>query len=125
MCAGAGVRFRVRRSSDLLLALLGAGARHAYAVRARDPGTAALRQPLLLRVRLGHLTTPAHLREPVLEHVARTEGEPMEVLDASARADGVEAWAHPQIALRWSERRLRSELEPAEGFSADLDGLPS
>jgi hypothetical protein len=37
----------------------------------------------------------------------------------------VEAWAHPQIALRWSERHLAAEVELARGMLADLDALPA
>ncbi|MFI6937909.1 helix-turn-helix transcriptional regulator [Streptomyces sp. NPDC050418] len=96
-----------------------------WAGSAQDAGATVLKHPLLLRVWLGHLTSPAHLRELVVEHITRTKGELKEVLDAGARAEGVEAWAHPQIALRWTERRLRSELELAEAMLADLDELPS
>ncbi|MBC9716035.1 PadR family transcriptional regulator [Streptomyces sp. TRM66268-LWL] len=96
-----------------------------WAGSARDAGAAVLKHPLLLRVWLGHLTSQDHLRELVMEHIARTKGELKEVLDASAQAEGVEAWAHPQIALRWTERRLRSELELAEAMLIDLDELPS
>ncbi|WP_199549464.1 PadR family transcriptional regulator [Streptomyces sp. N35] len=103
----------------------GRGALADWAGSAQDAGAAVLKHPLLLRVWLGHLTSPEHLRELVVEHIARTKGELKEVVDASAQAEGVEAWTHPQIALRWSERRLKSELELAEAMLADLDELPS
>ncbi|MGY0022115.1 PadR family transcriptional regulator [Streptomyces sp. YJ-C3] len=83
-----------------------------------------LRHPVVLRVWLGHLAAPERLRALVEEHLARTEGELKEVRDALARADGVEAWAHPQIALRWSERHLLAEVELTRGLLADLEALP-
>ncbi|MFZ3572409.1 PadR family transcriptional regulator [Streptomyces sp. BH097] len=95
----------------------------AWAADDRDTAAVSLRHPVLLRVWLGHLAAPERLRRLVEEHVARTEGELKEVRDAAARAQGVEAWAHPQIALRWSERHLAAEVELARGMLADLDAL--
>ncbi|MFF3643323.1 PadR family transcriptional regulator [Streptomyces sp. NPDC002564] len=95
----------------------------AWADGGQDAGPPVLKHPLLLRVWLGHLTAPDHLRTLVAEHVARTRGELKEVRDALGRADGAEAWSHPQVALRWSERRLESEVELAEAMLADLDAL--
>ncbi|MDI3390686.1 PadR family transcriptional regulator [Streptomyces sp. B-S-A8] len=94
-----------------------------WASAGQDPGAPVLKHPLLLRVWLGHLTEPEQLRALVQEHVARTQGELKEVREALARADGVEAWGHPQIALRWSERRLVAEVELAEAMLGDLAGL--
>lgn len=91
-----------------------------WAGSAEDAGPAVLKHPLLLRVWLGHLAAPEHLRALVDEHIARTRGELKEVHDALARADGEAAWTHPRIALRWSGRRLEAEIELAEAMLADL-----
>jgi DNA-binding PadR family transcriptional regulator len=91
-----------------------------WAGSAEDAGPPVLKHPLLLRVWLGHLAAPEHLRALVCEHIAHTRGELKEVRDALARADGQEAWTHPQIALRWSGRRLQAEIELAEAMLADL-----
>ncbi|WP_327358268.1 PadR family transcriptional regulator [Streptomyces sp. NBC_01304] len=101
----------------------GRAALAAWAGSGQDVGAPVLKHPLLLRVWLGHLAAPEDLRALVTEHLARTKGELKEVRDALAQAGGVEAWSHPQIALRWSERRLLSELELGEGMLADLDEL--
>ncbi|MEV3861432.1 PadR family transcriptional regulator [Streptomyces sp. NPDC050095] len=90
----------------------------------QDADAVSLKHPVVLRVWLGHLAAPERLRTLVEEHLARTEGELKEVRDALARADGVDAWAHPQIALRWSERRLLAEVELTRGMLTDLDALP-
>ncbi|MEV5612579.1 PadR family transcriptional regulator [Streptomyces sp. NPDC052225] len=95
----------------------------AWAAGGEDVGAVSLRHPVVLRVWLGHLAAPERLRALVEEHLAHAEGELKEVRDALARADGVEAWAHPQIALRWSERHLVSEVELTQGMLADLDAL--
>ncbi|MGW0908860.1 PadR family transcriptional regulator [Streptomyces sp. NPDC002853] len=91
-----------------------------WAGGAEDAGPAVLKHPLLLRVWLGHLAAPEHLRALVTEHIAHTRGELKEVHDALARADGEAAWTHPQIALRWSGRRLEAEIDLAEAMLVDL-----
>ncbi|QNS07721.1 PadR family transcriptional regulator [Streptomyces xanthii] len=101
----------------------GRAALAAWADGGQDVDPVGLRHPVVLRVWLGHLATPERLETLVREHVARTEGELKEVRDALARADGVEAWAHPQIALRWSERRLEAEIELSRAMLADLAAL--
>ncbi|MER7200998.1 PadR family transcriptional regulator [Streptomyces sp. CB01635] len=102
----------------------GRGALAVWAGSGQGLGAPVLKHPVLLRVWLGHLAAPEHLRDLVTEHVARTKGELKEARDALERADGVEAWAHPQIALRWSERRLAAEVELAEAMLDDLDAVP-
>ncbi|MFJ4716433.1 PadR family transcriptional regulator [Streptomyces sp. NPDC088785] len=101
----------------------GRAALAAWAAGTDAPGAVSLKHPVLLRVWLGHLAEPERLRALVAEHVAHTERELKGVREALARADGVEAWAHPQIALRWSERRLEAEGELARGMLADLAAL--
>lgn len=86
-----------------------------------DAGPPVLKHPLLLRVWLGHLTAPDQLRALVAEHIAQTEGDLKEARDALARAAGTEAWSHPHIALRWSVRRLESEVDLARAMLADLE----
>ncbi|MFI6087742.1 helix-turn-helix transcriptional regulator [Streptomyces sp. NPDC051218] len=91
-----------------------------WAGGAGDAGPAVLKHPLLLRVWLGHLAAPDHLRALVSEHIAHTRGELKEVRDALARAESETAWTHPLIALRWSGRRLEAEIGLAEAMLADL-----
>jgi DNA-binding PadR family transcriptional regulator len=102
----------------------GRAALAAWADGGQEVGPVALRHPVVLRVWLGHLATPERLETLVREHVARTEGELKEVRDALARSGGVEAWAHPQIALRWSERHLEAEIELSRAMLTDLADLP-
>lgn len=90
-----------------------------------DPGPPVLKHPLVLRIWLGHLADPERLRTRVREHLEHTRSELAEVREALARAEGVEDWGHPRIALRWSERRQEAELELAEAMLADLDELPA
>ncbi|MBT2394594.1 PadR family transcriptional regulator [Streptomyces sp. ISL-100] len=101
----------------------GRAALAAWADGSGDAGPPVLKHPLVLRVWLGHLADPDRLRARVADHIARTSGELKEVRDALARTEGVAQWAHPHVALRWSERQHLAELELAEAMLADLDGL--
>ncbi|MFJ8309930.1 MULTISPECIES: PadR family transcriptional regulator [unclassified Streptomyces] len=106
-------------------AISGAG-RRALAEWADSPtaaGPPVLKHPLVLRVWLGHLAAPERLRELVQVHVARTEAELKNVRAALAHAESGTDWAHPRIALRWSELRELAELELARAMLADLDRL--
>ncbi|MFF8606658.1 PadR family transcriptional regulator [Streptomyces sp. NPDC015346] len=88
-----------------------------------DGGPVVLKHPLVLRVWLGHLAAPGRLRALVEEHIARTREELTEIRGALTQAESVPRWAHPAVALRWSERRSLAELELAEAMLADLEGL--
>jgi DNA-binding PadR family transcriptional regulator len=101
----------------------GRAALAAWADGSGDAGPPVLKHPLVLRVWLGHLADPERLRARVADHIARTSGELKEVRDALARTEGVAEWAHPQVALRWSERQHLAELELAGAMLADLDRL--
>ncbi|MCX5383863.1 PadR family transcriptional regulator [Streptomyces sp. NBC_00083] len=100
--------------------------RRALAEWADSPGASGppvLKHPLVLRIWLGHLAAPHRLRSLVEEHLVRTENELRQVRKALAHAEENEAWAHPRIALRWSELRELAELELARGMLDDLDRL--
>ncbi|MCT9088603.1 PadR family transcriptional regulator [Streptomyces sp. ASQP_92] len=94
-----------------------------WADSTQDVGPPVLKHPLVLRIWLGHLAAPERLRALVEEHLARTEAELRQVRAALARAEDHEEWAHPRIALRWSELRELAELELARAMLADLDRL--
>ncbi|MFG2719172.1 PadR family transcriptional regulator [Streptomyces sp. NPDC048416] len=86
-------------------------------------GPPVLKHPLVLRIWLGHLAAPERLRRLVEDHLVRTEVQLEEVRAALARTEDHPHWAHPRIALRWSELRELAELELARAMLADLDRL--
>ncbi|MEU9102193.1 PadR family transcriptional regulator [Streptomyces sp. NPDC048361] len=94
-----------------------------WAESADASGPPVLKHPLVLRIWLGHLATPHRLRSLVEDHLVRTESELRHVRRALAHAEENEEWAHPRIALRWSELRELAELELARAMLADLDRL--
>ncbi|WP_419997405.1 PadR family transcriptional regulator [Streptomyces boninensis] len=88
-----------------------------------DPGPAVLKHPLLLRVWLGHLAEPERLRAQLTAHMERVRAALDEIERAERVSQKIGDWPYPEIALRWSERRQRAELELAEAMLADLEEL--
>lgn len=103
----------------------GRGALAGWAADTAEAGPPVLKHGLLLRVWLGHLAEPERLRAMVGEHIERTRCELAAVRAAVKHADEVPQWAFPTLALRWSERQHRAELELAGALLADLADLTS
>jgi len=84
-----------------------------------------LKHSVALRVWLGHLADPAHLRDVVEEHrdnAARLAEEAAQA-SASAAAAADEHWEFPALVTRWSQRYYESERRLADEMLADLDAL--
>lgn len=80
-----------------------------------------LKHSPLLRVTLGHLTTPARLKEILQDHLAWTD-EMHRNAAKDARWAGVDpAWAYHRVALQWAERYYANERELALKMIKDLD----
>ncbi|KUI01200.1 PadR family transcriptional regulator [Mycolicibacterium acapulense] len=75
----------------------------------------------LLRVTLGHLTTPDRLKEVLQEHVAYAE-EMYREAAKDARWSGADpSWAYARVALQWAERYYANERELALKMIKELD----
>ncbi|MFD3324463.1 PadR family transcriptional regulator [Streptomyces sp. NPDC058701] len=98
----------------------GRGALAGWAAGTAEAGPPVLKHGLLLRVWLGHLAEPERLRALVGEHIERTRCELAAVRAAAEHADGVPERGFPALALRWSERQHRAELDLARALLADL-----
>jgi DNA-binding PadR family transcriptional regulator len=90
---------------------------------ADDAGPAVLKHPLVLRVWLGHLGAPEVLRGQLRAHLERTREQLKEIERAQRVSHEIGDWPYPEVALRWSERHHRAELELAEAMLADLERL--
>ncbi|MER5185744.1 PadR family transcriptional regulator [Streptomyces sp. NPDC002896] len=88
-----------------------------------DAGRAVLKHPLVLRVWLGHLADPDGLRSQLRAHLERTQAQLREIAHAQEASHKAGQWPYPEVALRWSERQHRAELELAEEMLADLERL--
>jgi DNA-binding PadR family transcriptional regulator len=81
-----------------------------------------LKHSPLLRVWLGHLTTPDRIRELLLAHRANTEQmlEDARKSEANAHNNPVE-WHYPELVARFSLRHFEAELGLVDALLAELD----
>src|SRR5438045_9770104 len=99
-----------RKARNSLFTPLGDGLQAGFLQDGGAPhATPSGTDPLVLRVRLGHLASPGTLRALVERHLARTRAELAEIRDARLRAERTEEWQFRRIALDWSERRPLAE----------------
>ncbi|ORX20696.1 PadR family transcriptional regulator [Mycobacterium xenopi] len=84
-----------------------------------DPPT--LKHGALLRVTLGHLTSPTRLKELLQEHVAYADEMQRKAAKDARWAGADPSWAYARIALRWAERYYANERELALKLIKELD----
>jgi DNA-binding PadR family transcriptional regulator len=82
-----------------------------------------LKHGVLLRLWLGHLSSPDRLRQVVEQHRAHTEEVLAELANDERKAEEEPDWAFPAMVLRWGERYYRSELELTDELLRELDQL--
>jgi DNA-binding PadR family transcriptional regulator len=82
-----------------------------------------LKHGVLLRLWLGHLSSPERLRQVVARHRAQTEEVLAELGTDERRAEEEPDWAFPAMVLRWGERYYRNELALTDELLAELDAL--
>jgi DNA-binding PadR family transcriptional regulator len=82
-----------------------------------------LKHGVLLRLWLGHLSSPQRLRQVVEQHRRQTEAVLAELEHDEARAEAEPEWQYPAMVLRWGERYYRNELAMADELLRELDGL--
>jgi DNA-binding PadR family transcriptional regulator len=80
-----------------------------------------LKHSPLLRVTLGHLTTPTRLKEILQEHVAYADGMQREAAKDAKWAGADPAWAYARVGLQWAERYYANERELALKMIKELD----
>jgi DNA-binding PadR family transcriptional regulator len=84
-----------------------------------DPPT--LKHGPLLRVTLGHLTSPARLKEVLQEHVAYADEMHRRAAKDARWAGADPSWAYARVALKWAERYYANERELALKMIKELD----
>ncbi|MCU1484018.1 MAG: PadR family transcriptional regulator [Actinomycetia bacterium] len=82
-----------------------------------------LKHAVLLRLWLGHLSTPDRLRQVVERHRAQTEEVLAELTNDERMAEQEPDWAFPAMVLRWGEKYYRSELALTDDLLRELDQL--
>lgn len=80
-----------------------------------------LKHSPLLRVWLGHLTTPARLRTVLESHRAYAARMEADAHAAASLAAVTPDWEFPAVVTAWSERYYRREIEMIDELLAELD----
>jgi DNA-binding PadR family transcriptional regulator len=89
-------------------------------VEQADVEPPVLKHSPLLRVWLGHISGPAHIRELMLTHRANTEQMLTAARSARANAHSNPDWAYPEIVARFSVRHYEAELTFIDELLAEL-----
>ena len=80
-----------------------------------------LKHSVMLRLWLGHMTSPDRLREILVEHRQHLE-QVLNVVQADERnAESQPEWSYPAMVLRWGERYYRNELDQIDELLRELD----
>jgi len=80
-----------------------------------------LKHGALLRVTLGHLASPARLKELLQDHVAYADKMHRKAAKDARWAGADPCWAYARIALQWAERYYANERELALKLIKELD----
>lgn len=80
-----------------------------------------LKHPVLMRIWLGHLSSPDRLKAILTDYM-----DQLRDLIKTAENDGELAtiepsWAYPRLALRWAHRHYQAELELAQDLYDEID----
>lgn len=84
-----------------------------------DPPT--LKHGPLLRVALGHLTSPERLKEVLQDHLAYADEMHRRAAKDARWAGADPSWAYSRVALQWAERYYANEWELALKMIKELD----
>ena len=82
-----------------------------------------LKHGVLLRLWLGHLSSPARLRDVVEQHRKGVEAVLADLESDERQAEQVPEWEYPAVVLRWGEAYYRNELVQIGQLLAELDAL--
>jgi DNA-binding PadR family transcriptional regulator len=106
---------RVYRITDTGRAALTSWVEH------EDVEPPVLKHSPLLRVWLGHLTSPDRIRELLLAHRANTE----EMLEAARKSEASarnnDDWHYPELVARFATRHYEAEIGLVDALLAELD----
>lgn len=82
-----------------------------------------LKHSPLLRVWLGHLSSPDRMRELLSTHKANTEQVLEDARKAEAGAHTNPEWHYPELVNRFAVRHLEAELDLVDALLAEIDEL--
>lgn len=82
-----------------------------------------LKHGVLLRLWLGHLSSPARLRDLIDQHRKGVEAVLADLASDERRAEQQPGWEYPAVVLRWGEAYYRNELAQIDQLLRELDAL--
>lgn len=88
-----------------------------------DAEPPVLKDSLMLRVWLGHLSEQSRLRDQVLAHRDRLVSELDDARASLRGSEGRAGWEYPALVVEWTCRRIESEIVLADAMLADLEQL--
>ncbi|MGW5381239.1 PadR family transcriptional regulator [Nocardia sp. NPDC003963] len=80
-----------------------------------------LKHGVMLRLWMGHLHDPDHLKQIVRKHIANLRDRARQAQIHAEHSEPEPGWAFTQMSLRWSQRSIEAEIELANQLLADID----
>lgn len=80
-----------------------------------------LKHGLMLRMWMGHLNEPEHLKDLVREHISNLEALRDESRLHAENADREPSWAYSVMSLDWSMKYFQAEIDLAEDLLSQID----
>lgn len=80
-----------------------------------------LKHSVMLRLYMGHLHDPDHLKELVRRHIENLRERAQQAQLHADHSEPEPGWAFTQMSLRWSQRYFAAEIELAEELLAEID----
>ncbi|MEU1525468.1 PadR family transcriptional regulator [Nocardia rhamnosiphila] len=89
--------------------------------RDADVDMPVLKHGVMLRLWMGHLHDPDHLKRIVRAHIDNLRERAQQAQLHADHSDPEPGWAFSQMSLRWSQRYLNAEIELAEQLLEEID----
>lgn len=81
-----------------------------------------LKHGVMLRLWLGHMTSPEQLRTMLQQHREQTAAMLASVSESEQSAEMQPDWSYPATVLRWGQRYYEDELARIDDLLRELDG---
>ncbi|MGB3303142.1 PadR family transcriptional regulator [Gordonia sp. (in: high G+C Gram-positive bacteria)] len=80
-----------------------------------------LKHGLMLRLWMGHLNDPEHLKQLVRTHIANLEDLCDQTVRRGKLASNEPAWAYTVMSLEWSQKYFQNEIDLAHDLLTQID----
>ncbi|KJF24306.1 Transcriptional regulator PadR-like family protein [Rhodococcus sp. AD45] len=80
-----------------------------------------LKHGVMLRLWMGHLNDPDHLKAIVCNHIANVEEKMAKATQHADHSEGEPGWAFSKMSLRWAARHFQAEIDLAYDLLEEID----